>query len=148
MPEQIDMLDGRRKRRNPRARTSEHVEQSTLMQWAALASRKYPELELLHAIPNGGHRFKHVAAAMRKEGVKPGVPDLCLPVARGKWHGLYIELKAAGGRVSEHQERWISGLRRQGYMAEVVHGWESARDVIIDYLENEIASESRLEAAS
>ncbi len=70
---QLDLLDGRRKRRAPRVRTPEHLEQVALMQWASLPTslKRYPELELLHAVPNGGHRFISVAKAMKAEGVNP-----------------------------------------------------------------------------
>ncbi len=61
---------------------TEHVEQVSLMRWAALTKRRRPELALLYAIPNGGDRHKAVAAKLSAEGVKSGVPDLCLPVPR------------------------------------------------------------------
>lgn len=67
--------------------------------------------------------------------MKSGVPDLCLPVARGANHGLYIELKRQrGGRISEEQVRWIDGLLKQGYAAAICKGWQEAASVIIDYL--------------
>jgi hypothetical protein len=134
-PVQLDLLDGRRKRRNPKPRVSEHAEQVALMQWARLHERRYPDLALLHAIPNGGWRHPAVAAGLKREGVKPGVPDLDLPAPRGQWHGLRIELKAAKGILSDAQTWWIEQLRARGYRAEVCRGWEAARDVIVDYLE-------------
>lgn len=68
---QLDLLDGRRKRRAPKVRTPEHLEQVALMQWASLPTslKRYPELELLHAVPNGGHRFIGVAKAMKAEEI-------------------------------------------------------------------------------
>ena len=76
------------------------------------------------------------AARLRAQGVKSGVPDLCLPVARGGNHGLYIELKRQrGGRISEEQVRWIDGLLEQGYAAAICKGWQEAASVIIDYLQ-------------
>ena len=69
------------------------------------------------------------------QGVTPGVPDICLPVARGGYHGLYIELKRLkGGRVEECQQWYLANLSRQGYKAVVCKGWEAARDVIEEYL--------------
>lgn len=115
--------------------TSEAEEQILLMQWAAYAQGAHPELRLLHHIPNGGRRTKAEAGILLAMGVKAGVPDLCLPVARGGCHGLYIELKRAeAGRASAAQEEWIMELRRQGYAAEVCHGWEAARETILQYL--------------
>lgn len=112
----------------------EHAEQAALIRWAEFARARLPELALLHAIPNGGHRHKATAARLKAEGVRRGVPDLCLPVARSGAHGLYIELKTERGRPTPEQLGWIRALRRQGFAAEVCHGWESARSMIEHYL--------------
>lgn len=113
----------------------EEEEQSSLFEWTTLMAARYPALNLLHAIPNGGLRSKSEAARMQKAGVMRGVPDLCLPVPRGEKHGLYIEMKRrSGGVVSVEQQWWIDKLRLMGYRAEVCHGWDEARDVLADYL--------------
>lgn len=115
---------------------SEDVEQAQLFAWAQYASGKYPELALMHHIPNGGKRGKAEAARFKAQGVKAGVPDICLPCARGGYHGLYIELKRVkGGRVSAAQEEFIKALRLQGYKVKVCFGMEQAREVILEYLE-------------
>lgn len=68
-------------------------------------------------------------------GLKAGVPDLCLPIARGGYHALYIELKApTNGRLTEPQRNWIRELKNAGNHACVCHGWEEASDVIDWYL--------------
>ena len=113
----------------------EEVEQTCLFRWAAYSLGAHPELRLLHAIPNGGKRSKSEAARMKAAGVKAGVPDMFLPVARGGSHGLYIELKRIkGGRVSAEQLAWMEELTREGYTCAVCHGWEEARKVIRTYL--------------
>lgn len=114
---------------------TEAQEQITLMNWAALQSGKYPELKLLYHVPNGGSRNKAEAGRLRAEGVKAGVPDLCLPVARGEYHGLYIELKRQrGGRASGNQVEWLDALSRQGYKVALCYGWEAAAGTILRYL--------------
>lgn len=111
---------------------TEAEEQIALFEWATLQSGRFPELALLYHVPNGGSRNKIEAARLRAQGVKSGVPDLCLPVARGANHGLYIELKRQrGGRISEER---IDGLLKQGYAAAICKGWQEAASVIIDYL--------------
>ena len=115
---------------------TEDIEQTQLFAWAQYASGKYPELALMYHIPNGGKRGKAEAARFKAQGVKAGVPDICLPVPSGKYHGLYIELKRVkGGRVSAAQEEYIEALRKQGYRVEVCFGMKQARDVIVEYLE-------------
>ncbi len=114
---------------------TESAEQQTLFQWAALQSGKYPELALLYHVPNGGSRHKAEAGRLRAEGVKSGVPDLCLPVARAGYHGLYIELKrTAGSRTSENQAAWLERLAEQGYAVRLCKGWEAAAREIVEYL--------------
>ena len=113
---------------------SEAQEQRALFKWAGLAEQKYPELRLLHHIPNGGKREARTAINLKREGVKAGVPDICLPVARGEYHGLYIELKAGKNKTSSKQEEWIKLLIEQGYYVKVCYGWLEAREVIESYL--------------
>lgn len=119
---------------NHELKATEHQEQAALIQWARLHEKKYPELRLLFAIPNGGLRNKATAGKLRAEGVKAGVPDLCLPVARLNYHGLYIELKTKSGRLSVSQRMWFYDLLRNGYLSLVCFGWEAARDAISNYL--------------
>ena len=114
----------------------EGEEQATLFKWAELKSGKRPELRLLFHIPNGGSRGKAEAAHFKAEGVKPGVPDLFLPVARGPYHGLFIEMKRQkGGKISEAQKAWLEGLTMQGFLAAVCYGWKDAAELIENYLD-------------
>lgn len=121
---------------------SEHDEQCSLMQWAEVATwGAAPEhraaLDLLHAIPNGGQRHVAVAAKLKAEGVRPGVPDLCLPArsADGQWPCLWIELKRTkGGRTSKAQAEWHEALHAQGHRVEVARGWVEAARLIVEYL--------------
>lgn len=113
---------------------TEAQHQAALFNWAWLVRNRYPELALLYHIPNGGSRNKAEAANLKRQGVKPGVPDLCLPVPRGQYHGLYIELKTEKGRTSTAQDWWIRELNAQGYFTEVCHSWESAVRVIEWYM--------------
>ena len=112
----------------------EHAEQVALFRWADIAQVRYPELALLYAIPNGGHRHIQVARKLKAEGVKRGVPDICLPAPRGDWCGLYIEMKTARGTVSKVQRGWLKALQGQGHRVAVCRGWEPARLFIVEYL--------------
>jgi hypothetical protein len=114
---------------------TEHDEQVALMQWAEYALAAHPELELLFAVPNGGARHKVTAAKLKAEGVKAGVQDIVLPVPRGTFHGLFLEMKRRqGGALSTEQKWWRDKLYAQGYQTCVCKGWESARDAIVEYL--------------
>lgn len=115
--------------------TTEDFEQELVMRWAIGQIDTWPELALLHHIPNGGLRGKREAARLKRMGVKAGVPDLCLPVARGGFHGLYVEMKRLdGGRVSTEQKAWLAALHASGHCVAVAEGHEQAIGVIRDYL--------------
>lgn len=92
---------------------------------------------LIYHVPNGGHRHKLVAVKMKEQGVKAGVPDLVLPMARGGYFGLYIEFKATvpnDAAVSTSQHAWIHSLTEQGYLAIVCRGHFDAMEQIRAYL--------------
>lgn len=114
---------------------TEHTEAVALLQIVRLHTGRWPELGLLFAIPNGAARHIVVARKLKAEGVKAGVPDLFLPVARGGFHGLFVELKSMTGVASREQTSWVAALRGQGYRAEVCRGAPVAWQVIRGYLE-------------
>ena len=112
---------------------SESVEQQNLFRWAAVRWPK--EMRLLYHVPNEGKRRRANGARLKAEGLRAGVPDINLDVARGEYHGLRIEMKRRrGGRVSPEQAAWLEALREQGYAAVVAYGWEEAADAIEKYL--------------
>ena len=114
---------------------SEAEEQRILFQWIEYSKGAHPELKYCYHIPNGGSRNRIEAHNLKLEGVKAGVPDICLPVPCGDYHGLYIELKRTkGGVVSDAQKEWIEMLNGRGYLAVVAKGANEAIKVISDYL--------------
>lgn len=118
---------------------TEEEEQTWLFSWAALNLGRWPELELMHHIPNGGKRSKSEAARFKAMGVKRGVSDIFLPVARGGYHGLYIELKAKDGKVEKEQREWIDAVRKQGYCGAVCFGGNLAAELLSAYLKGEVS---------
>lgn len=121
---------------------TEHEDQKAVVDWARLNERRWPQFRLLFAIPNGGKRNIVVARKLRAEGVKPGVPDLFLPVSMWiddkVWstfsRGLFIEMKRKGGRPTPEQLRWHADLREQGYLVEVCEGFAAAIAMLKTYL--------------
>ena len=120
----------------PNITPTEHAEQVALFHWARLMSNRWPLLQTMFAVPNGGARHIAVARKLKAEGVSAGVPDIFLPVPTDKYHGLFIEMKRTkGGRVSIDQKWWIDNLRINGYRVEVCEGCAEATKVITEYLE-------------
>lgn len=120
----------------------ESIHQQALIRWAA--SQVVSDIRVgdyLFAIPNGGLRSRAQGAALKREGVKAGVSDLFLPVVRGGFAGLWIEMKAPmmgdkpAGKPTSEQIAWLSRMGEQGYAAVVCHGWIPAAETITSYLE-------------
>lgn len=113
----------------------EDDEQKAVFQWADLMSVQYPQLKSLYAIPNGGSRNVIEAAKLKATGTKAGVPDICLPVAEGGFHGAYFEIKRLkGGKVSDYQRDWLKRLRDNGYYTAVCYGADDTIHTIEAYL--------------
>lgn len=115
----------------------EDYEQQRVFAWIDQNVSQYPQLALAFHVPNGGHRNPTTGARMKLLGVKPGVPDILLPVFSfdRKYIGLAIEMKREhGGRVSKEQRAWLNNLAAQGWWTVVCHGSDSAIDEIVGYL--------------
>ena len=97
---------------------TEHSEQCAVAQW----------LQWRHvwffAIPNGAKMGPAECAKMKREGLRPGVPDLLI-VDRGL--KLAVEMKRRkGGVVSPEQRDAMAHLGGQGFVCYVARGAEDA----------------------
>jgi len=125
---------------------TEHGEQAAVFCWAAQNRTEFPELRWLHAIPNGGGRSMAQGAALKAEGVKGGVADVCLPVVRPgrgntQFVGLYIEMKKRDGvpsNVSAEQLDFGAFVLAQSYAWVPCFGWQQATRLIQSYLRAEL----------
>lgn len=128
---------------------SEAAHQTAVFAWAALNYQRWPELHWLHHIPNGGSRGDDAKSRairggqLKAQGVRTGVADLSLPVKRGIYSGLYIEMKkpsekpkreGSKGGVSDEQAEFGAFVKSQGFRWCVCYSWEEAVKVIEQYL--------------
>lgn len=118
----------------------EHYEQAGLMELCEMMRNRWPELELIHSVPNAGKRSPAAAAWLRAEGMRIGVPDLDLPVMRRGYAGLRIEMKRSDGRekdLTDAEKWWLPQLNEQGYLAVWCAGAASAWKIIEWYMQGE-----------
>lgn len=108
--------------------------QRAYAQWA----RFHPIACKGYAVPNGGARSKVTAAILKAEGVKPGVPDWHLPVARGACHSLYIEFKHGSNNLTPDQAQVAADLVAEGHAVIVAWDWETAAHWTLAYLRSEL----------
>jgi len=116
---------------------SEQSLQAHVIEWVELHKFRFPELQLLYAIPNTAKRGKMNGWIMKLTGTRKGVPDLHLPVqSRDKRYiGLWIEMKSKRGVVSPEQRQWHEMLTTAGHKVIIHRSWTDAVNTFIDYLE-------------
>jgi len=110
-------------------KSPEHEMQVALFRWLSY----YPALRCAYAIPNAGQRTLKMASWYKAEGLRAGMPDVCIPIMF--WDGtrygaLYIELKTAKGKVSPAQAAIHDALREAGNYVAVCRSLDEARAVI------------------
>ena len=111
----------------------EHAMQCAVFAWIDANVDRHPALALCYAVPNGGHRRLSVAAKLKKEGLRPGVPDVVLPVPRGGYGALYLELKIPGGVTSPAQADWQYQLAKVGNCVRLATTAEAAIAALLEY---------------
>jgi len=118
------------------SKESEHSHQKALFCWAAL----YDQLKWMHSVPNGavlaGNKSKRAIQmnGLKSTGLKPGVWDVFLPVAKHGYHGLYIEMKAGKNKLSDNQKEFGQFVHEQGYLTHTCFSATEAIDVIKNYM--------------
>lgn len=120
------------------ARQLESKLQCECVAWFRL---QYPKMHrLLFSIPNGaflqGDAKKRAMrwAILKREGANPGTADLFLSVARGDFHGLYIEMKTPSGTQSKEQIAFEREMIEEGYGYAMPRTFEEFQRVVGQYL--------------
>ena len=119
--------------------TAEDKIQMQIVEWTQVPAvrEKYPELALLYHTANERKCSVYQGVHFKRMGVKSGIPDLHLPVARKGYHSLYIELKSKNGRLSDSQKWWLDKLSEQGHLCMVCRGPKEAFEQLVRYLDDE-----------
>lgn len=106
--------------------------QQECVKWFRL---RYPHLAPnLFAVPNGGFRHISTARMMKREGQLSGVSDLILLVPSHSFHGMLIEMKRPGGRLSATQKEWLDHMDAFHYARAVCHSFDEFEEAVVKYL--------------
>lgn len=114
----------------------EFQNQAALFAWARspAVARQYPALRLMSCSLNGVKLTTAQAGKAKAAGMLAGEHDVRLPVARGRWIGLSIEMKAGDNRPTKAQLDYGEALEAEGWRVAYCWSWTEARDIIIEYL--------------
>lgn len=103
---------------------------TTILKWAAWEAARRPELNLLFEIPTGARTV--LVLVERPKSARSGLPNFCLPVARGTFHGLFLWRRP---EISSTSSAWVADLRSQGYAVGTYNNYAQAKRIIKTYLE-------------
>ncbi|QOQ37827.1 hypothetical protein KMC46_gp58 [Ralstonia phage Gamede] len=126
---------GPRVRRAPR-RSPEFDEQCALFEWARIPAvvAQYPGIDLLEGSMNGVKLSKAQAGKAKAAGMLKGAHDVRLPVARGGYIGLSVEMKAGKNKPTTEQLWYGERLEAEGHCVRYAWTWPEAKDAIVEYL--------------
>ena len=105
----------------------EHQVQKAICQYLDLQKIFY------FAVPNGGHRHIKVASKLKAEGVKAGIPDLCI-LKDG--FAYFIEVKrpktqdSPKGRVTKNQIEVFGKITDTGCKVEVAYSVSDVEEIL------------------
>jgi len=123
----------------------EEEDQKLIFKWWF---KQYPNFDKclfssLNGISLGGSKKRRgiTIKSAKAQGMLNGVSDIQLCVARGGYHGMFIELKRSDGKqydVTDDQWSFIYAMREQGYYATWCAGHKQAIELITDYMEGRL----------
>ena len=119
-------------------------------EWCELIAKGIKTVEVRKTKPKQPTPFKVMlyctkgGKSEKKQGVKAGVSDICLPYPCVPYHGLFIELKVGKNKPTEKQSQWLAELADAGYKTAVCYGWKSAANTILEYLNDPQLSYTQL----
>ena len=109
-------------------------EQAALITWANKTDIGGVRIgEYLIHIPNEGKRGPKAARDAKRLGLRCGVPDLFLAVPRGRFAGLWIEMKSKDGKEHKLQKSWRMKLCDIGFSSKVCFRYNEAKQYIEEY---------------
>lgn len=113
---------------------SESQTQIAYFHWVKLKESQDDRFLAVFAVPNAGARTPRAGARMKAEGLRAGIPDIFCSIPSKGYHGLYIELKKKGGKISPNQITYLDLFTKYNYLCKVCYSLSELIEVTEDYL--------------
>ena len=118
-----------------RRRNVEQEMQEDLFARVEQFAPEHPALGRLFATLNGVFLTQRAKDLAEAAGMRRGVLDLWLPVARAGYHGLAMDIKSRTGRPSRDQLEWARWLSQDGWLVSFPGSSREAWRTICCYLD-------------
>lgn len=102
--------------------------------WVSWQEKINPTYSLIYHIENERKCSQFAGKIRKQKGVRKGVPDVCVAVPRGEFHGMYVELKIKPNKLSPDQRAMMTLLHGQGYCVRVAWSGDELINLVKEYL--------------
>lgn len=128
----LEIVGGRVKKT---ARKIETERQGAYVEWTKLykVDGRFLFDRVIHC-PSEGKRGPQAQRDAKTLGLKKGVLDILLAMARGQYIGLWLEFKSDEGKATADQEEFAKIMEEEGYMVRLVRKPEDAIRITMEYL--------------
>lgn len=110
----------------------EQAEHINVVNWF---NYQFPELQQdFHHFANERRCSIQQGRLLKRMGVKRGVSDFFLALPLNGKSGLWLELKVGKNKPTKEQLSFLSRKESRGYEALIAWGFDSAKEIIWDYL--------------
>ena len=119
-------------------RGAEEIQMMVFFDYCRAMSHMHPAYGMAFHIPNERKASIQRRVALKRAGLKKGVPDICVPVPNEKYHALYIEMKVKPNKPSPEQLELLSQLNSQGNYAILCWSASAAMEILDNYIGNKL----------
>jgi hypothetical protein len=113
------------------ARQLEAIEEVKFYNWVR---RKPAIAPYIFKICNEGKRSPQYGMQLKRQGMRAGVLDNFCMIARGDYHGLWLEFKIKPNPLTKAQKEFAENAKEQGYKVVVVYSADEAIKELESYL--------------
>lgn len=116
----------------------EELEMFAFFDYCRCMESQNPAYALAFHVPNERRASIPRRVALKRAGVRKGIPDIVVPVSNDKYSGLYIEMKVKPNKASPEQMAILRQLNSVGNYAVLCWSAQDAIEIINKYVSNKL----------
>lgn len=116
----------------------EELEMFAFFDFCRYMEEQHPAYRLAFHVPNERKASIQRRVALKRAGVRKGIPDIVIPVPNDKYAGLYIEMKVKPNKASSEQMAVLRHLNSVGNYAVLCWSASEAIETLKKYVANQL----------
>jgi hypothetical protein len=116
----------------------EELEMFAFFDFCRIMESQHPAYGMAFHVPNERKASIQRRVALKRAGVRKGIPDIVVPVPNDKYASLYIEMKVKPNKASPEQMAVLRHLNAVGNYAVLCWSANDAIEIVKKYLANKL----------